>query len=95
MASDLTKEEQERVREALRFLRIRFGQMKLLAKALRLQSNSVVKVLSGDDNVTALMVLRVARLAGVGLDELLAGKYPVKGTCPHCGNAASQLKLNT
>lgn len=72
-------------REALRFLRIRFGQLKLLAKALRLQSNSIVKVLSGDDNVSALMVLRVARLAGVGLDDLLAGRYPVKGMCPHCG----------
>jgi hypothetical protein len=88
MASDLTKEEQEAVREALRFLRIRFGQMKLLAKALRLQPNSVIKVLAGDDNVSALMVLRVARLAGVGLDDLLAGRYPIKGMCPHCGHVA-------
>jgi ABC-type enterobactin transport system permease subunit len=85
VASDLTDEEQERVRVALRFLQIRFGMMKLLAKALRLQPSTVIKVLAGDDNVSALMVLRVARLARVGLDDLLAGKYPVKGMCPHCG----------
>ena len=59
--------------------------MKLLAKALRVQSNRVIKVLSGDDNVSTSMVLRVARFAGVGLADLLAGRYPVKGMCPHCG----------
>jgi hypothetical protein len=25
-------------------------------------------------------------MAGVGIDDLLSGKYPVKGTCPHCGH---------
>jgi plasmid maintenance system antidote protein VapI len=86
MASDLTDDEKAHVKAALEFLRIRFGQTKLLAKALRLQPDSVRKVLSGHDSISAAMVLRVARLAGIGLDDLLAGKYPVKGMCPHCGH---------
>jgi len=31
------------------------------------------------------MAFRVARLAQVWIDDLLDGKYPVKGMCPHCG----------
>ncbi len=83
--SDLTPEEQRNVRVALRFLRIRFGKIDLLAKALHFTYESMRGVLLGHDPVSASMMVRVARLAGVGMDDLLAGKYPVKGTCPHCG----------
>lgn len=85
MAADLTDEEQEAVRVALRFLLIRFGKIDLLAKALHFKYDSMRGVLSGHDVVSPVMVLRVARLAQVGIDDLLAGKYPVKGMCPHCG----------
>ena len=86
--NDLTQEEQGRVRVAIRFLRIRFGKAVLLAKALRFKPSSIRRVLGGHDMVSPTMVLRVARLAGAGLDDLLAGKYPVKGMCPHCGHVS-------
>jgi hypothetical protein len=34
------------------------------------------------------VAFRVARLTGVSIDDLLAGKYPPPGTCPHCGHSA-------
>jgi hypothetical protein len=34
------------------------------------------------------MAFRVARLAGVGVDDILTGKYPPPGTCPLCGHHA-------
>ena len=38
--------------------------------------------------VTTLLrlVVRVARFASVGVDDVLTGKYPPPGTCPHCGH---------
>ena len=35
------------------------------------------------------LALRIARLVGVGVDDVLGGKYPPAGVCPHCGNPAS------
>jgi hypothetical protein len=84
-ASDLTADEQKHVVEALKVLRIRAGNTALLAKALRFKMDSLRGVILGRDAVSPLMVLRVARLIGIGLDDLLAGKYPVPGMCPHCG----------
>ena len=83
--NDLTQEEQDRVRVAIRFLRIRFGKAMLLAKALGFRASTIRRVLEGRDMVSPTMVIRVARLAQVGLDDVLAGRYPAKGTCPHCG----------
>jgi hypothetical protein len=36
------------------------------------------------------MALRVARLAGVPIDDVLAGKFPPAGTCPYCGNGTTR-----
>lgn len=64
--SDLTDEEQERVRTALQFLEIRCGDRNVLAKALRFMPHSLRHVLAGRSTVSATMVLRVARLAQWG-----------------------------
>lgn len=82
---DLTPAEQAHVRAALRFLRARCGGWKPLAQALRFKANSLAKVGSGRV-ASASMALRIARLAEIGVDELLGGKYPPAGTCPHCGH---------
>jgi hypothetical protein len=82
--TDLTATEQTNVRTALRFLRARCGGWQPLARALRFKATYLAKV--GTERVpSASMALRIARLAQVGVDELLAGKYPPAGTCPHCG----------
>jgi hypothetical protein len=78
--SDLTPDEQRNVRAAVRFLRIRCGGWVPLTKALRLTRSTLQKV-----GATPVVAFRVARFVGVGIDDLLAGKYPPDGVCPHCG----------
>lgn len=79
--SDLTKEEQTNVRAAIRFLRVRCGGWVQLSKTLRLTRSTLQKV-----GATPVVAFRVARLAGIGIDDLLAGKFPPSGTCPYCGH---------
>ena len=82
----LTAEEQQNVRAALRFLHIRFGTWQTLAKALRFKRTRLVEATSGREVVSADLVLRVARLVEVPFDDVAAGRYPLPGTCPHCGS---------
>lgn len=88
--SDLTAEEQTNVRTAIKFLRTRCGGWKALAKALRFRQNTLAHVASGRV-VSATVAIRVARFAEVGVDELLAGRFPASGTCPHCGHCPRLL----
>ncbi|MBI4021007.1 MAG: SWIM zinc finger family protein [Candidatus Aenigmarchaeota archaeon] len=81
---DLTAEERRNVREALRFLRTRSGGWKSLAKSLRCSWKTLANMASRQA-LTAGVAIRVARLAGVPIDDVLSGKYPPAGTCPHCG----------
>jgi hypothetical protein len=79
--SDLTAAEQKNVRAAIRFLRLGCGGAKPLAKALRMTRRTL------NSPATPTTAFRVARLAGVTVDDVLAGKYPPAGTCPHCGHS--------
>jgi predicted nucleic acid-binding Zn finger protein len=76
----VTEAEQDNVRTALAFLRARSGGFKPLSKALRLAPTT----LRGP--VTPLLAFRVARLASVGVDDVLSRRYPPPGACPHCGH---------
>jgi hypothetical protein len=71
--NDLTAKEQRAVRTALRFLRLHVGAWGPLAKALRYEWDSIQKVATGKRSVTPALALRVARFAGVAVDELLTG----------------------
>jgi len=84
MAS-LTAEEEQNVRTALRFLRQRFEKISLLAKALHYNPGNMYKLLGGRYPVSPGMAFKVARLAQVGVDDVLTGRYPAVGACPHCG----------
>jgi hypothetical protein len=86
VVSDLTAKEQRAVRTALRFLRLRVGAWAPLAKTLRYEWDSIQKVATGKRGVTPALALRVARLAGVPMDELLAGQWLSARVCPHCGH---------
>jgi DNA-binding XRE family transcriptional regulator len=90
MASDLTAQEQEYVRIAIRCLRWKLGTWELVAKALRFERKTIRQVRGGKYAVSARLMLRVARLVNVSMDDLLSGKYPPSGTCPHCGFGATQ-----
>jgi hypothetical protein len=85
--ADLTTEEQEHVRRAMQFLRVRCGGWAQLATVLRFKRSTTLDAGLGHGAVSASMAFRVARLAAVSVDDLLTGKFPLPGTCPHCGHA--------
>jgi len=82
--SDLTLTEQRNVRTAMRYLRRQVGTRAALAEALHFGTTSVKRVMDGSKSVSASMALRVARLAEVSIDDLLAGRF-VPSACPRCG----------
>ena len=85
--SDLTAREQKAVRTALRFLRLRVGAWAPLSKALRYEYDRTTwSPLFVKKAVTPALALRVARFAGVSIDELLAGQWLSPRVCPHCGH---------
>jgi len=81
----LSAAEQEHTLAALHFLRVRVGTWRLLARALGFEASTLKNVRKGVNRVSINMVYKVARLAGVPFDDVTSGRYPVKGTCPHCG----------
>ncbi len=87
---DLTAEERDRVRAALRFLCIQCGGYAALAKAIRFE-NTTLRHVASRRAPSAGLALRLARFAGVPVDDLLAGRYPPPGMCPHCGHRAETV----
>lgn len=83
----LDPEEQDRVRTALKFLRIQTGSWAALAKILRFSETTLQHQtkLKNPKRVSETVAFRVAKLAGVSMDALLRGEYPAKGACPYCG----------
>jgi hypothetical protein len=86
-SSDLTPEEQANVKTALRFLVKRHGTARKLAGAMKANFGTVAAAILARGTVSAGIALRAARVAGVPLEEVLAGRWPVSGACPHCGRA--------
>ena len=84
--SDLDQKEQDHVRAALRLFQRRLGTLAAVASALKFSTETIKKVLGGRDAVSASMAIRVARLAGVMVDDLLVGKFLPPGACPNCGH---------
>ncbi len=85
---DFSEKEQAHVRAALHFLHLRARTWAPLGKALGFDQVSLSNIANGHRAVTAKVVLRIARFAGVGLDDVLSGRFPAPGTCPHCGHQA-------
>ncbi len=90
--SDFTAEEQKHLQQALRFLRTRCGGWEALAKALRLKAKSLTHSAYGRP-ASARLAVRLARFAGVPLEDMIAGRYPPAGTCPHCGHRPETASL--
>lgn len=85
--AELTQAEEAHVRAALRFLWTRCGGAVPLSLALDLPRRAVSNYMHGKvpRRIGVGLALRAARLAGVPLEELLAGAWPPAGACPHCG----------
>lgn len=93
--SDLTAAEQTNVRTALKFLRLRCGTWVALAKVLGVAELSLAGVMHSRKMVSASLTFRVARLAKVSVDDVLAGRFPAVGTCPYCGHRPTEGEVST
>ncbi len=82
---ELTPEERENVRKAIRVLRTRHGGADKLAKALGVSTPRVEGVMTTRGKPGAAIALYVARLAGVHVEDVLSGAFPAPGACPMCG----------
>jgi hypothetical protein len=80
---DFNAKEITAVRGALNFLHRRCGTWATLGRALSFKGSTLGNVARGNKAVSATLVIRVAKLAGVRVDDLLSGQFPAK--CPHCG----------
>jgi hypothetical protein len=92
IATDLSPEEQKHVRTAIRFLHLRCQGWDTLAKAIRIEPDSIYRIVSGRRSVTASTAVSVARLLGSSIDDLLGGRFLPAGTCEHCGHVADGVK---
>lgn len=89
MAPKLTPAEQANTMAALRFLRTRVGTWRLLAGALGLHACSVRNIKKGLKGVSLNVAFRVSRLAQVPFDDVVKGRWPAPGMCPHCGRGTA------
>lgn len=83
--NDLSLDEQEHVRNALHYLRLRFGGWEPLGRTLRYEPTSLIHVAKGRRTASPTLAFRVARLVKVKVDDLVAGKFPSTNACPRCG----------
>jgi hypothetical protein len=83
-STDLTPAERESAKVAIRHLAKRHGSYGKLAAAMS-ASTETVRLAARTGKLSAGLALRAARLAGVPLEDVLAGRWPVAGACPHCG----------
>lgn len=85
VSADLTEAERANLRRALRFLRTRAGSGLKLARLLRVGRQTLDRATGTGAKGTASLSLRAARLAGVAVEDVLAGTWPPAGACAHCG----------
>lgn len=89
-ASDLSAEEQQRVRAAIRHVHARVRDWALVAKTLRFARSTTTDMVYGRTPVSASMAFRVARFLGASIDDLLAGRFTPPSTCPYCKQPVSE-----
>lgn len=82
---DLTVEEVANVHAALRFLQKRYGGVRKLAVAIRVNKSLIARALLAKGKPSAGLTIRAARAASVPVEDVLAGRWPPTGACPHCG----------
>jgi hypothetical protein len=91
---DFSSTEVGHIRAALNFLHLRCGTWETLGRALRFHGYNLSNMANGHRAVTAKIVVRIAKFAGVGLDDVLGGRFPAEGTCPHCGHWPNANRMN-
>ena len=82
---DMTEEERASVKRALVFLRRRHGGAAKLAATMGTTQEVLERASRTKGKPSLGLALRAARLAGVGVEAILAGEWPEPGACPFCG----------
>ncbi len=86
--SRLDVKEQEGVRLALRALWLRAGGWAPVAGALCYTLDAVEKVMNGRRGVSLRLAYRVAEVAGLPIEDGVAGRFKPSGRCPLCGRGS-------
>jgi hypothetical protein len=81
---DFSPAEQAHVRAALRHAGERCGGRVNLARAMRVEARTLAAVRGGAD-VSPVVVVRLAKLLRVGVDDVLTGNATPICVCPTCG----------
>jgi hypothetical protein len=82
---ELSLEEQASAKLAVRFLRARLGSWATLAERTSLSVAILRHTQARRARITANVALRIARAAGVPLEDILRGAWP-GNACPTCGH---------
>jgi transcriptional regulator with XRE-family HTH domain len=80
----LTPDEGENVLAALRVLRARRGSWAVVAKAMGVTKRQL-SAYRNELRPTVALAVRVARLAGVGVEDVLSGAFAKPRLCSSCG----------
>jgi hypothetical protein len=62
-----------------------------VARRDRFKDTSLSAVATSNKPVSTTLVFRIAKFAKVGVDDVLTGKFPEAGTCPHRGHRPSDV----
>jgi hypothetical protein len=82
--NSLEPEQQENVRGALRALYMRYGTWLALGRAMGVGKNQLRLVMGKRYAPSAGLALRAAKLAGMHVEDVLAGKLSEPERCPTC-----------
>jgi len=82
---ELTIAEQHNVRAIVLKLRAEYSSWKALAAALGVNRITLVRAQPGKQAPTVGLALRVARLVGLPIDDVLRGVFAKLGRCLMCG----------
>jgi hypothetical protein len=82
------------VRAALDVLRIRVGSWRRLAEVMHIGRMRVNRVASGSRRPDVAFAVRLARVAGVPVEDITRGRFVRRGMCPMCGKPAAMVQRN-
>ncbi len=60
-----------------------------------MEADTINRMSTGKRAVSVMAAFHVARFAGIGIDDLLAGKGAPPGVCPYCGRLIEESQEAT
>lgn len=90
--ADLSEDQQENVVNAIYFLRVRLEGIAPVARLLKIDPASVSNICARRRAPGPAIAFRLAKAVGVGVDDVLAGKWPEAGSCPRCGYVVKKTR---